>query len=1205
MSAKFASNPTCEGKKFYVEVTGIQHGSEQDFEFYDLTDMSQQSALENKKLIDPELDDTTIYSWDWCDESENRNVWLKIEAEDGPIKLPLFQDVTAISRKQDEQDYLVHAFLPMTLLPTQNSKAKQNERLAPVRDGYLYIIYNGKFWREIEITTGENSATLYQDVNLYKYRTGREKPFKTNTLRPSTGSPLKELWYPAKENGKKTDILIAFSEVQWSGARLNYLENNLTELQKRCKKPCTPLVKISELPETRPRSLDIELQLAEPAFYNKSLTDAYIKGLLDKAKTERENYVQSGAYNPDVTLEFEYTLRGSVLYEQLAQKQDQLIEEGKLDQGEKLDAIQADSVWKTSTCEDFYKQAKENQLRGVVLEDELFNIRHQNSLVVAASNYLQQIQLDAIHQPHYRSAELLQNFVLIPKIGEQDNPAYKFKDKIVRTDLSTFSQTLRTVVRRKLHEDIPVLQKQLSAQLAEHSLAENLKDITSLDDANVMGAYILVNNCRHAINIDSQKHDQLLPELEKQPSDIALSAGKIFFSDSTHPLRVVLFGDMSMSTSFSEMLEDKEVTSEYKQYAGDSNDGSGLLTMENLARLVATDLVLEADAVVQAEATDLVKAAEEAEQSLFPQIRRFVNAADSALSSFFDNGITLKNALATETVTIQFNKLYVENLGLLKALGGDKLSSMVFKPVTGGEISGYIIGLGSSNQPHSGVTQGAQSYLYGNRGTRNSFGDITQEGVVIASTSKARVPNKLEVPETAASVVVLKNTNSELVRMLEHDKKLLKEVQNKSLNKTNAYEQLKMPVFILVVELLNVRNAWDYFKNNSGYDMAYSVTNLISASLDIGIAATHSHNFMKQYGPIFNHSNQALYTFKPETIAKFNKTKYVQLSGSVTVLGAASFAAGLVTAGLMVVDSIRLFSKQDTDAAIGMAMMAVGVGIGTVGGFLFTSSPIALGLGPIAWIALGITLTGFAIVYFCTDGPLETWLKNGPFSGEVTDDENLKYLIDHPDYAFEQLLSLYVSLSIESHKIEDSPLKSTKKQLLKQQGITHCVHVISNLPQLLNMKKEDVTFHIESRELLDMYNVTSRYDPIMRAHTESRSRYASLNPKSIEPVEEIDTAEGKLYLYKATHSLPSSIHSYRASYEYDRRIQVMAQLRAGESVFPQPPIDKVVITKQRVNKGIIDIDMPDFGDIKIDSIKDLFISTPNYYWANSDDMMSS
>ena len=1204
MSAKFASNPTCEGKKFYVEVTGIKHGSEQDFEFYDLTDMSQQSALENKKLVDPELDDSTVYSWDWCDENANRNVWLKIEAEDGPIKLPLFQDVTAISRKQDEQDYLVHAFLPMTLLPTQNNKAKQDERLAPVRDGYLYIIYNGKFWREIEITTGANSTTLYQDVNLYKYRSGRDNPFKTNTLRPSTGLPLKELWYPAKENGKQADILIAFSEVQWSGARLNYLENNLTELQKRCKKPCMPLVKISELPEIRPRSLDIELQLAEPAFYNKSLTDTYIKGLLNNAKNERQRYVQEGTYNPDNTLEFEYSLRSSVLYEQLAQKQDQLIEEGRLDQGEKLKAIQADLLWETSTCKDFYQQAKKNQLRGVVLEDDLFNIRHQNSLVVAASNYLQQIQLDATHQPHYKSAELLQHFVLVPKIGEQDNPAYKFADKVVRTDQSTFSQTLRTLVRRKLHDDIPALQMQLSSQLEAHSLAESLRDITSLDDANVMGAYILVNNCRHAINIDSQKHDQLLPELEKQPSDLALNASKIFFSDSTHPLRHVLFGDTSMGTSLSEMLEDKEITPEYKQYADDSNDGSGLLTMGNLARLVATDLALEVDTVIQGEAEALVKAAEETEQSLFPQIRRFVNAADSAFSSFFENGMTLKNAIETETFTIKFNNLYVENLGLLKALSGDKLSSMVFKPVTGGEISGYILGLGSANQPHSGVTQGAQSYLYGNRGTKNSFGDITQDGAVVASTSKVRARSKADMPETAVSVVVLKDTNSELVRMLEHDKKLLKEVQNKSLSKTNAYEQLKIPVFIIAVEVWNVTNAWSYFRNNRG-DVLYGVANLSSAILDIGVAAIHTRNLIKPYGNIYSITNVSKPMFKPETVAKYGNKNFAQLRGSISVLGIAGAFAGLVTAGLMVVDSVRLFSKQDNDAAIGAAMMAFGTAFGAIGGSVFSSAPIALGLGPIAWIALGITLAGFSIVYFCTDGPLETWLTNGPFAIELTDDASLKYLIDNPDYAFDQLLNLYVSLSIESHKIEEGPLTAVKKHQLKQQGITHYVHVRTNLSQLLNMNKEDISFNIESRELLDMYNVTSRYDPVMGTRNTSKSRYASLKPKSIVPVETINTSEGKLYLYKATHSIPPSIHSYRGSYSYDRRIQVMAQLRAGNFIFPQPPIGEVVVAKQQVDDGTIDINEPNFGDKKIESFGELIFSEPSYYWANSDDFIES
>ncbi|MBF4332746.1 hypothetical protein EAY29_21175, partial [Vibrio anguillarum] len=198
MSAKFASSPSCDGKKFFIEVTGIQHGSEQDFEFYDLTDMSQQAALEAKKSIDPELDESTVYSWDWCDESANRNVWLKIEAEGEPIKLPLFQNVADIPRKKDEQDYLVHAVLPLTLLPTYQSSLTYKERIAPVRAGFIYIFYNHKVWREIQISPEDSGDYSLKDVNLYQYRTGRDKPFKDED-RIATGVALKEIWIPAKE----------------------------------------------------------------------------------------------------------------------------------------------------------------------------------------------------------------------------------------------------------------------------------------------------------------------------------------------------------------------------------------------------------------------------------------------------------------------------------------------------------------------------------------------------------------------------------------------------------------------------------------------------------------------------------------------------------------------------------------------------------------------------------------------------------------------------------------------------------------------------------------------------------------------------------------------------------------------------------------------------------------------------------------------
>ncbi|MEI8631855.1 hypothetical protein P4S72_06735 [Vibrio sp. PP-XX7] len=112
-------------------MTGLSHNTTQDFTFYDLTDTQQQSALEQKKKTEAELNDTTIYSWDWGAESGNRNVGLRVQSGNGPITLPLFRDVADTKRQPGEQKYLVQAFIPLTVLPTFNALLNAEERTAP------------------------------------------------------------------------------------------------------------------------------------------------------------------------------------------------------------------------------------------------------------------------------------------------------------------------------------------------------------------------------------------------------------------------------------------------------------------------------------------------------------------------------------------------------------------------------------------------------------------------------------------------------------------------------------------------------------------------------------------------------------------------------------------------------------------------------------------------------------------------------------------------------------------------------------------------------------------------------------------------------------------------------------------------------------------------------------------------------------------
>ena len=62
MSVRISDRPACDSKKLFIEVTGINHTTDQTFQFYDLSDNTQQEYIEAKQAIE-QVDDATIFSW--------------------------------------------------------------------------------------------------------------------------------------------------------------------------------------------------------------------------------------------------------------------------------------------------------------------------------------------------------------------------------------------------------------------------------------------------------------------------------------------------------------------------------------------------------------------------------------------------------------------------------------------------------------------------------------------------------------------------------------------------------------------------------------------------------------------------------------------------------------------------------------------------------------------------------------------------------------------------------------------------------------------------------------------------------------------------------------------------------------------------------------------------------------------------------------
>lgn len=88
------------------------------------------------------------------------------------------------------------------------------QKAALPRPGWLYVFRDGKLWREYAVT----NTGYYSDLNL--------KENQKKEIRQATGTFDSRVQLPYKEAGQTQTIEMAFSEVQWSWARINKLQSD-------------------------------------------------------------------------------------------------------------------------------------------------------------------------------------------------------------------------------------------------------------------------------------------------------------------------------------------------------------------------------------------------------------------------------------------------------------------------------------------------------------------------------------------------------------------------------------------------------------------------------------------------------------------------------------------------------------------------------------------------------------------------------------------------------------------------------------------------------------------------------------------------------------------------------------------------------------------------------------------------------------------
>ncbi|WP_025821252.1 toxin VasX [Shewanella marina] len=1121
---KLSSGVACEGKKLFIEVVGLALTDEHKFQFYDATDMKQQEFLETLQQTE-QLEDTTIFSWDWSEQQSARDVWLSIDGDEGEIKLPLYLDVQAKPRQDEQQAYRLYPILPLSLLPTYEQDLDIKRRLAPTRNGYLYVFYNGLAWREIEISSTQEQM-IFKDIDLYQYREARDKPF-ISKKREATGNPLTDIWLPSHENNHGVRLSVAYSEVQWSAEYLNYLETNQSYQQQRLTAfhqlntiDNFDLLKTESLPEMRIRQIDIEFNLAESHLFIHDLSGQSLNqrfnALKEIIKSTHDNPQQAiNVYQRKNDYQYEYAMKQTVL--------EALISKDPIDE----------SAWQADASPDYLADARARKLHAIVLDDPLFNFRHHAFMVTSAMGYFQQVNVDMSQQQYYTSAELVHRFVLPKKFGKQENPLHKHQDEFNQAFSGQFNRTLRTLERQMCRRDCQFLQAQVAAIIDSDEVVNALRDITSLNDLNAAGALKIVGYGLSALSMDIDSVDNFMLEHEKQKNPFMRQVQTILTA-AHHPLHKILFAPES------------RVSLEEEYIAPDGhNDGSGYASTRNFANWANDIAAFPLDDIQLFDLAETI-AAKDNEQGAFSTVRRIANITDSLLQGYFQSAMKLQSMLIKQGKVVEFNAAYMPVLRTLKTLDVDTFGKLQYGSTAAVTTGFYAIGVEGQGL-HLGLSKFMREKMNAQQKPKGrALRMYDSNGKLVVSSSKSAF-NKAELHGSSKKnlkksplKMLMIPEESELATAMNHTntQRSLQDLQNnQKLNASNAYERFRVPYFIVAVEMMNLINNRKYFEHLvGGKNIGQSVANITSAILDLGIAIVHAVNYTTiNASKLSVAANKIMIEHSALAVRDFTfRNGTTTLVKELSRLRVVSVFAGLLTAAIAGYDSFKAFDYDDTDAAMGMAMVAVGTAMTSIATGLFTTSaPLLFGLGPVAWIGIALAVVGFVVYAIFKDTPIEVWLKNGPFGDDASDD--FKHLLDNQT-AYYRFIGLLFSCSTKAYKLgSQTQLPELFTQKMLAQGATHVLFLETNLASLMGQDTLNVNFHVRQA---------------LQTKADGMLTNTFTDKADLSIIHQHMTATGQAYYVRFDKKIPAMQLTRRALRTYNGAFNIRAQLEIDKHYFP-------------------------------------------------------
>lgn len=1014
----------CEGEKLIVEVMGTEHPDPHTFRIYDRTNQQQQEWLENKAETES-LDAQQLHCWPW-EGKDKKNVWLDIASEEGaPVRVSLFSDVEATPRQSEAQWNRIWPVVPLTLLHDQNpAPGLPKFHPVPVRPGFIYIFREGTLWRELEVTNTDSGQLTFSDVRLTDYRSAPGQLLNADH-RPPVGSKLESVWLPVRGMAQPvTDAFeLAFSEVQWSSDRVIYLEQNASARSQRCAKPGNPdsaqipdaagqWASVSDLPEMRARESYLEQHLPKPWKSIHDLTGSYSSNLFGQAVEEQEAFAADrnsaeSAYEAanyrDASLRGAPSLRVAAL---------------EVVRTQACDGLDDQAMWQSlGNASDVLAPVRERGWHALVLDDPLFQIRHRLAQAMDAQRYLATLTETVGEQPNTDSAQLIYRVMGPAYVSGKENPLHKHLEEIETGLFSKLHLTLRTAQRQVATDELAVGQQHFFEIIERPENQRALADLFSLQGADYIEGFALAQQFIQVLAMNPRTADKL--RINEANVETA-------YTDRAHKLLVDILSDGSNQPMHAMLFPAGDGDEMADKGETDENCGDGRCRPQDIEAIAKN--TPDTESLQTLSAVALAGIAKHESLNLTTQLKRWV----TAVNAIFD-GIQKSSQAAVTTLkshAYQINaRLYGPLLRMAKArdpklLGAVKLVSRSSVPA-----DWVILGV---TDPKGGLTFGlteAERQEYVNRhGRRRFYGEFYQRdsNTPLGSTNRSKMPNLGAAAEARDVHVYAAPASSEVTET------------HRKLRRYKRWDEIadniRLPYFIVVIEAFNIWNETKLLNKvyaNRGRARAY--LGYGSAGFDLLFASTLSAERLLldvgKWRGLTSGLNAAHFSINRNLVARFspNLAKALPRVVSYRLLG--GMVSGGLTAIVSLMDMMHEIDTGDGDAALAHGASAVGGGMMLMGGLMFSSttsssaSLILLGMGPAAWLAIGIALAiggGIAAVML-NDPPLVDWLKRGPFGAEQ--DDMYGHLASDPAESYYRLVGLLSQPRILMERVRNLPVK--------------------------------------------------------------------------------------------------------------------------------------------------------------------------------------